>query len=375
MDENRNTPTRNTVLVIDDQPRNLQLAAYVLNPFYELILVNSGDKGIRMATEKCPDLILLDIMMPEMSGYEVCARLKENPDTKNIPVIFVTAKTEEEDIIQAYEVGGVDYVLKPFRAKELLVRVQTHLAIREAQQKTEQLNAHLRELNQNKDRLFSVISHDLRGNAGRIDSLVHLILLEMKENSAAAMEMLPMLKESSRKNKELLEDLLLWARSQFDKIEYRPASLAVEEVVNRAEEQVKIQAEGKQISFVRELSHDLKIFADLNMIITVLRNLYSNAIKFSQAKSTIKTKAYGQAGKVLIEVTDSGMGIQKEHLDKLFNQSKSRTTTGTAGEKGSGFGLELCYDFVKKNGGEITVQSEWEKGSTFTIILPEVKNN
>ncbi len=372
MESIKSSVSRQTILIIDDQPRNLQLAAHVLNPYYELILVNSGEKGLRIAAEKLPDLILLDIMMPEMSGYEVCTRLKQNDALREIPVIFVTAKTEEEDIIQAYEVGGVDYVMKPFRAKELLARVKTHLSIKEGREKIERLNVYLNELNENKDKLFSIISHDLRGNAGQVDTLADIIMKSpgYKEISVELKEPFVMLKQSSKNNRDMLDELLLWTRNQFNKLEFKPVPILVENIIDQVITQLQPLADTKQISLRQQLDDNLTLTADEDMLIVIFRNLISNAIKFSNAGDEITIRGSQQNDDIAIEVTDHGVGIAKEDLGKLFNKNAHLSTFGTAGEKGTGLGLELCADFVNKHSGKIEVESEPGKGSTFRVVLP-----
>lgn len=153
---------KNKILIVDDQPKNLQLAATVLNPYYKLLIADSGEKAIKIAFDKQPDLILLDIMMLEMSGFEVCKRLKEKNETKEIPIIFLTAKTEEEDIAKAFDIGGVDYITKPFKTKEVLARIKTHLDLKNAKDFIAKQNAELIKVNNEKINSFRLLRMTLK---------------------------------------------------------------------------------------------------------------------------------------------------------------------------------------------------------------------
>jgi two-component system, sensor histidine kinase and response regulator len=375
MEEVITTKARKTILVIDDSPLNLQLAAHTLSANYELILVNSGEKGIRIAIEKEPDLILLDIMMPEMSGFEVCVKLKNAVKVKEIPVIFVTAKTQEEDIIHGYDAGGVDYVMKPFRAKELLTRVKTQLAIKEHQNKIEQMNVYLNEVNKNRDKLFSIISHDLRGNADRIDSLAEIIMNSPDYDglSPGLKKPIDMLSNSSKRNKGLVDDLLLWARNQFDQIKFKPIQINLENIIDQVETQMKGALKAKYIKLNKQIYEDLNLLADKDMLTVLFRNLLSNAIKFSHTEGEIIIKCWQQNDFITIEIIDQGVGISEDDLNKLFDKKINFSTYGTNGEKGTGLGLELCTDFVSKHNGSIKAESELGKGSTFRIVLPVIQ--
>jgi two-component system, sensor histidine kinase and response regulator len=377
MEEVITTKGRKTILVIDDSPLNLQLAAHTLSADYELILVNSGEKGVRIAIEKEPDLILLDVMMPEMSGLEVCVKLKDTIGVKEIPVIFVTAKTQEEDIIHGYDAGGVDYVMKPFRAKELLTRVKTQLAIKEHQNKIEQMNVYLNEVNKNRDKLFSIISHDLRGNADRIDSLTEIIMNspDYDDLSPELKKPIDMLGNSSKRNKRLVDDLLLWARNQFDQIKFKPIQINLENIIDQVETQMNGALKAKHIKLNKQIYEDLNLLADKDMLTVLFRNLLSNAIKFSHTKGEIIIKCWQQKKKdlITIEIIDQGVGISEDDLNKLFDKKINFSTYGTNGEKGTGLGLELCTDFVSKHNGSIKAESELGKGSTFRIVLPVIQ--
>jgi len=367
MEEGVESNDRKIILIIDDQPRNLQLAAHVLNPYYELILVDSGEKGLRIASEKMPDLILLDIMMPEVSGFDVCERLKKDDALKNIPIIFVTAKTEEVDILKAYELGGADYVIKPFRTRELLARVKTHLAL------NDQLRKNI-DLSNQKDKLISAISHDLKSYSVRIKSLVEILFDEGEDlvSNPKLKETFSMLQESADKNFELLDDLMLWSRNQVNKTTLNKMEVNVQPIADKVINQLKAMIDDKNLTVKNLIPVDVQVFADVRSMEFVFRNLLSNAIKFSKLEGTITFQSTQANAHTEIEVVDNGTGMNPEKASRLFNMSQV-STTGTFGERGAGIGLQLCKDFVEQNEGTIEAVSNEGEGSIFRIRIPARK--
>ena len=170
------------VLIVDDIPENLQVLGNILSAYgLDIGVATDGLQALENVKFQKPDLILLDIMMPGMDGFEVCEKLKSNPETSNIPVIFLTAKSQTEDIVKGFEVGAVDYVTKPFNSAELLVRVFNHLELKKAKDKIERQNDELKEMNDAKNKFFSIISHDLRGPFSGLLGLTSLIINEEQE--------------------------------------------------------------------------------------------------------------------------------------------------------------------------------------------------
>ncbi|MDH5381576.1 MAG: hybrid sensor histidine kinase/response regulator, partial [Cyclobacteriaceae bacterium] len=331
--------SKRRVVVIDDQNKNLQLAAHVLNPIYELVLVNSGVKALNLVKSKMPDLILLDIMMPELSGYDVCKLLKEDEETRHIPIIFLTAKTTEEDITRAYDVGGVDYVTKPFRPKELLARINAQISLKDEIEKNNRLNEQLQKTNDQKDKLLSIISHDLRGTAGQIDSLLTLLIRDYEIGGTPdeiIQIQLKALKKVSSGGRELLEDLLLWSRNQVNQINFEPEVLNVFRTINHVIKQVSGIASTKGITIKNECSEEVEVFADKNMLQTIIRNLLANSIKFSNKGKEVVVYCKKENGFVTFYVKDEGIGMNEDTLHNLFSINKMTSERGTEGEAGTG---------------------------------------
>lgn len=229
----------------------------------------------------------------------------------------------------------------------------------------------LKELNVTKDRLFSIIGHDLRGPIGSFKSLLELMLTDFDlTNTDEVKEILQMAVTSANSTYYLLENLLTWAKSQQNEIVFKQTKENLFDVCEKVIALLSEIAHSKKITIHNTIDKDLLVFVDYNMLSTILRNLISNAIKFTHKGKNIYINSFIDDSKVTIEVKDEGVGIEKETIEKLFKPSENVVTYGTSGEKGSGLGLLLCKEFVEKHEGKIWVESEIGKGSSFTFSLP-----
>lgn len=353
------------ILIVDDIPKNIQVLGTLLNSCEcEIAVAMNGKQAYDTACKILPDLILLDIMMPVMDGLETCRILKENPDTKNIPVIFLSAKSDTADIVAGFELGAVDYVTKPFIGKELLARVKTHLTLRK-------VRLTLNEELDSKNKFFSILSHDLRSAFGNIANLANLLTESLADISKEELEeFLTAIAKTSQNTLDLLEDLLNWARTQTGTIKFNPEKIELNDLLPEMVSQLKNQAKSKNIELSASISTPYQVFADRNMLRLVLRNLITNAIKFTNPNGFIKLKANPINDTIRIEVQDNGIGISKSRIQQIFNLQKSSSTAGTNKEQGHGLGLILCKEFIERNQGHIGVESEPGKGSTFWVTLP-----
>ncbi|NBV14221.1 MAG: sensor histidine kinase [Sphingobacteriia bacterium] len=230
----------------------------------------------------------------------------------------------------------------------------------------------LKELNATKDRLFSIIGHDLRGPIGGFKSLIQLLISGNDlSNSKQLLEILTVIHKTANSTYDLLENLLEWAKSQQNEIVFNPKKINLKELVFNILNLFSEVILNKEINIVNEISEDQFLVADNNMLSTILRNLISNAIKFTPNGKTIIVSVANMDGNIKISVQDEGTGIQEEDLPKLFNSLSPLSTYGTQGEKGSGLGLLLCKDFIERHNGIIEVNSIWGGGSTFSFTLPQ----
>ncbi len=354
------------ILIVDDIPANLKLLGAILkNEGYKVRPVPSGALALQAAEIEKPSLILLDIMMPEMSGYEVCDKLKENPELKDVPVIFISALNDTNDIVKALTSGGVDFITKPFQAEEVKARVSTHLKI--CQQSKE-----LQELNSTKDKFFSIIAHDLRNPFSVLLGMSDLLLSNYHTyDDETRLELISIQNETTKQTFKLLENLLEWARIQRSAFDFIKQRVNLVDIVTQNIYHHKEIAKQKDISLTHTLTDAIFVNTDPNMVQTVLRNLIVNAIKFSNNGGEITILAKDSDNFVEVTVKDNGVGISHDNLQKLFKIENSISTKGTANEKGTGLGLMLCKEFVEKQGGRIWAESEQSKGSEFKFTIPK----
>ena len=367
-----------TLLLVDDVAANLKLLGDILiTEGYKIRQVTTGTQALKVAEKEKPDLILLDIMMPGMDGFEVCRQLKNNPGLKDIPVIFISALNDTGNIVEALTVGGVDYINKPFQAQEVLARVRTHLKLR-CQSKE------LLDLNASKDKFFSIIAHDLRGPLSGIMGLTELMADKNQyytDNEKD--ELMVDLSHSARNTFNLLENLLEWSQMDRGVTDFNPQNLdltaAVVECINIVEE----SARNKMIELVVVVPNGQEVLADKNMLQTVIRNLLSNAIKFTPKEGIVTISAKVTEGnRTVISVKDTGIGMTEAMRHNLFRIDANTKRPGTEGEHSTGLGLLLCKEFVEKQGGEIGVESVPYQGSVFSFTVPlserddiETRNN
>lgn len=364
--------TKPKVLVVDDSEFELQLVDFILQEKnYQTVLAGNGTDALIILETLTPDLILLDIMLPDFDGFEVCKKLKTIDKLKDIPVIFFTSLSNIDDIVKGFEAGGVDYVTKPFNTDELLVRIKTHLDLINSKRKIELQARELSQANALKDKMFSVISHDLRSPVSSIKLALDFISKGLvKPTDELFNETIKGLVKTTDEAYILLENLLGWAKSQSNILTVYPESLDLKLLASSIAGLLKLTSENKKISIENNIPEGITVFADMQMIQSVLRNLLSNALKFTPENGSIEMNALEMNTEVIISIKDSGVGISEPSLKRIFDQDQPVKTLGTNKESGSGLGLILCKDFVEKNGGRIWVESEKGKGSTFSFTVP-----
>ncbi len=368
-----------TVLIVDDTPNNIKLAASVLKAeSIDVAFANSGSAALDWLRENRPSLILLDVMMPGMDGFEVCRRIKSDPLLREIPIIFLTAKTDVDSLANGFAQGGADYIPKPFTPKELVSRVKSHLDLYSARRElllaTETLqkkSALLQKAVETRDMFFGIVAHDLRGPLS-----VSVGMLEMltygKEAPGATPddEMLFLAREQCERSMNLLNELLCWAMGQTSDVETRKSEFDLGEEIQKCISLFAFLASRKEVGIHFSNSYSGKVIADKNMMSTVVRNLLSNAIKFSKKGTSIRVTLEDTEQSIVCTVSDSGVGIPLEKLSSIFELGIKKSSEGTSGEAGNGLGLFLCRSFVEKNGGVISVTSEPGAGTSVKFTIP-----
>ncbi len=366
------------ILAVDDNPTNIKVIGSVLRDAgYRVGFALNGREALEVLMEVTDyDLVLMDINMPEIDGFEALELMQQCDECKSIPVIMLTAFNNVENIVRGFDLGAVDYITKPFHSKELLSRVNTHLQLK---RKSDQLQAYTKELeviNATKDKFFSIISHDLRNPIGSLQIIGKMLRASIDNNDQKQItELLDVLDSTVGLGSKLLENLLQWARSQTGRIIVKPMELQLAALVDDVLELVEAQAVGKNISFSNAVPEAQVVYADRDLLKSILRNLLSNAVKYCNpngGKIIITTEEDGE--KVRINVSDNGIGMDLQTQSKLFRIEGNITSMpGTHGEEGTGLGLILCKEYTEKMGGTVSVVSKPDKGSTFTISLPQTE--
>lgn len=364
-----NLASQYKVLVVDDVPTNVMLVQAILKKEgYTILTTDGGAKALRIAQEKHPNLILLDIMMPEMDGYEVLQHLKSNPETNDIPVIIMSALSDMQSIVKGYQLGAIEYVTKPFQREELVKRV----AHRYELFSIKRIKRELEDTIESRDTLYSVIAHDLRSPLGSLKMMNNAILMmvDKKQVSDEVFEMLQMMNKTSEEIFQLLDNLLKWAKNRLNKQSIYKQTVDINGIINSTAQLFIPMATPKNIHItIENMDSELMGAIDIDMVKTIVRNLLSNAIKFSYENGNIILSSKTEGDFVIVSVQDAGKGIKKEDQDKLLKQNTHFTTYGTNNEKGSGLGLMLCKDFIEQHGGKLWFESEEGKGTTFHFSL------
>jgi two-component system sensor histidine kinase/response regulator len=364
------------ILIVDDVVSNVLLLKILLtNEKFQVCTANNGTTCIEMAKKEHPDLILLDVMMPDISGFDTAVILKKDEETKEIPIIFLTALNTPADLVHGFQVGANDFLTKPFNKEELVMRVMQQISLVAAKRIIEKQNAELRATLSNRDKMYSVIAHDLRSPMASIRMVLNLVV-QSATPDVVGEELYALLDQANRESEEvhdLLDNLLKWTKSQTGRLNVVLQDLDLNDIIPGVVDIFDMIAQTKNIKLdLQRTDQKLIVNADNDMLKTVVRNFMSNAIKFSPEGSSIEIIMQSEGDFAKVSVRDHGVGIAADRLNSIFH--KGETTYGTGGEEGSGLGLQLCQDFARKIGGDCIVESVEGQGSTFSVLIPLKKD-
>ena len=343
------------ILIVDDTPSNLLLLERMLaERGYRSRPALSGKLALDAARAEAPDLILLDVSMPEMNGYEVCAQLKADAALKDVPVIFISALSETIDKVKAFTAGGVDYVTKPFQFEEVYARIQTHLQ--------------LRRLEILRDDLTHMIVHDLRNPLAVIyNSLEILESHEAQKLSATTHKLVTVARRNAKELLDMLGSVLDVSKMGAGEMKLLHEVCDLGDLIRTVVTASQPLPGNRTVTFdVPESS--LTITADCGLIRRVFQNLLSNALKYTPAGGNIRIVVTRSGGEIRAAITDTGLGIAPEYHQRIFE--KFAQVEDGANRTGTGLGLAFCKLAVEAHGGRIAVESEVGKGSTFWFSLP-----
>jgi two-component system sensor histidine kinase/response regulator len=361
-----------TVLIVDDTPANLELLSRMLERRgYKMRAAVSGQLALQAARNDPPDLILLDINMPEMNGYEVCAKLKSDEKLKDIPVIFLSALSETTDKVKAFGAGGVDYITKPFQFEEVEARVETHLELRRQKRQLQENYDKLRELEKLRDSLVHMIIHDLRSPLTGIYSYLELIRRTEKNTlSADAVCYIAEAMKAVTQMIQIVSDVLDTSKMEEGQMKLKVAECDLSRMLEEGISGLKSLFEGREIRFAPPKS-PVTVLADSEIISRVIQNLLANAIKFTpKGGGLIRLDIEPAGDRVRVSVEDNGLGIAPEYRQKVFEKFGQVELRAGYQRNSTGLGLTFCKLAVEAHGGRIGVDSEEGKGSSFWFELP-----
>lgn len=393
--QNPTAPKSHRILVVDDVPENLNLISTMLGQEgYEVRRAPNGKMALQNVPRYRPHLILLDIMMPGMSGYEVCEILKQDVETAHIPIIFLSALNDSFDKVKAFKLGGADYITKPFDLEEVLARVNQQLNLQDLQLTLTQQNSRLkaevkkRKIAENKaskaslakSQFLARMSHELRTPLSTIIGYADLMLADGDRSSQDCRSLKAILKSSSHLL-TLIEDVLNMTKFESGHIRIHERIFDLQEFLNDLEVMFKLQSDVKDIDFQVNAVLPLPshIQTDEIKLRQVLINLLSNAFKFT-AKGSVKLTARalqyvesvnpetGYECLLQFQIEDTGPGILPDEQPLVF-EAFEQTTTGRLSQTGSGLGLAISRNFIRLMGGNILLDSVPQQGTCFTVVV------
>ena len=344
-----------TLLVITSSFRDPEKILKTLREAdFMLLEASNQQEAIQRIRTTSPDLILLDIDKSVRQENTILQDFKTNKITGAIPVLFITSMTSENHIPECLNYDNIDFITKPFRPQELVIRVQHQLSLLRAERVIRRQNEKLKKSLEARDKLYSIIAHDLRAPIGTIKMINSSIEAQKaKIKDPQISKLFEMINETTEEAFNLLENLLRWTRNQNGKTKIYATLFNLTPVARQVVSLFSAIANAKEIELINRIEGKFDIFADEDMIKTVLRNLISNAIKFTYTGGQVELSLADSGDYWTIYVKDNGKGIPKDLQTHLLKSDEYITTYGTHNEKGSGLGLILCRDFIRMNKGKL----------------------
>lgn len=386
MNELLNGSDTRKILLVDDNADNLGVLRDTLTPEgYDLFFASSGEKAIEIALQAQPHLILLDVIMPGIDGFETCQKLKEDERTKDIPVIFITAKKDSEDIVKGFSVGGVDYVPKPFFEEEVCARVRTHMElinlrknlegkVKESAIQLEELakaNEKLNDLDRMKSMFIASMSHEVRTPLNSIIGFTGILLMELVGKlEDKQKDLLTRVKQSSRHLLGLVEEAIDISKIEAGKLEVVTSKFFLNEVISEAASEVEHIKNEKELELKVNVPDNLEIHSDRKRVFQCILNYLANAMKYTE-KGGVSISSRKLNGDVDIVVEDTGYGISETEFPRVFQSFERFNSSLQAKEPGSGLGLYLTKKIATEIlGGSVRVESQLGVGSKFFLTIP-----
>lgn len=363
------------VLVVDDDRVNIRILGGILKADgYIMAEADSGEKALELYPSFDPDLVLLDVMMPGIDGFETCRQLKRTYGDKSAPIIFITAKNASDDVVEGLEAGGVDYLPKPFNPKEVLARIKTHMQNQLLSEQQQMLVEQLSNANAAKNRFLGMAAHDLRNPLASIRGLSEFLRDgAVGPLSADQLDLIQTIHGASQSMLELVNELLDVATIEAGELKIAREPHDLSDIVTKSATLLNMEASKKNTRVVVERGTGPFVLSiDAQKMRQVVDNLLSNAVKYSPPGSTVVARVNTETalGYCTLAVRDEGPGIPDDERDKLFKDFGRLSVKPTGGEKSTGLGLAICRKIVEAHGGTIVAENLPTRGCEFRVTLP-----
>ena len=367
-------------LVVDDDLANGRIISkYLQRAGHEVVTKSDGMAGLRQALSYPPDLIVLDVMMPGMDGFEICRALRAADVTRDLPVIFLSARGDLRDRVAGLDQGAVDYLVKPVMPEELLARVRAALRTKALQDELRAANDELRTVDRNRHELVSMLAHDIRGMIGAVASAVDMARLDLEDlEPRDAHRFLGIAERNATELSDLTTNLLDTYRLEEGRLRPRKQAIRLASVAAEVADRLAAQAAQRDVRLEVVGDPEDSVLADGDLLGRVLLNLVTNALKFSPAGGRVLidlgaplVPPGGQSGTV-VAIADEGPGVSAEDREHLFERFTPLALPGGRRPVGSGLGLAFCWKALELMGGEIWLEAAAERGSIFAFVLPRV---
>jgi two-component system sensor histidine kinase/response regulator len=372
MEQPRN---RGTILIVDDIPTNLEvLMQFLEGAGYQVLVATDGESALEQVSYAPPDIILLDVVMPGIDGFETCRRLKTDSLTQEIPVIFMTALSDTVDKVYGFELGAADYITKPLQQEEVVARVNAHLTLHRQKQEIERLRQQERQyyerLTKIKDNILSTASHDLKNPLTSVLITLDIIRHYLPVEDQRVREKLEVIQQEADRMYNLIIQLLDIARLEAD-MGLQKNTVSLQDWVQANVHSVSPQVADKQLHLSTHLPNiSVEVYCDVDRMNQVIQNLLSNAIKYTPIGGSIEITANLRGDELSVQVADTGLGIPQNDVLQVFDKFFRVNTRQHMAVSGTGLGLSIVKEIIQQHGGHVWVDSEEGIGSTFGFTIP-----
>jgi signal transduction histidine kinase len=358
------------VLVVDDEPRNRELVRAYLGSTFRVVEAGSGTEALAVVAREPVDLVLLDVMMPEMDGFDCCQQIKQTPREGFLPVLLLTALHAQEDRIRGLSAGADDFLTKPVDRHELLLRVRVFLRLRQQEAQIRRQLLDLKTLQELKDDLFSLIVHDLRNPLTSVQGFLQVIQYKLAEPAYTALRGdVSYAREAAERLERILDDVLQVRVLEDGQLPLSPEAVELAALASEALATMDGVARAKHITVTHHARGNTEVRADRSLVRRCLENLLANALKFSPPTQVVEVTVAAENGGVVVGVADHGPGIPDALKPKVFGKYSSALPKGE-GLRGFGLGLHLVKLVAEAHGGVVGVQDRAGGGSVFRLFLP-----